>query len=166
MDLLVRGASFPSDRKTHTALPIFPTRSFCYRRIGPALTWLVYECILDRTGAEGAVRRPQRSPKAESSVAGQARVNRLPSRTLHLIPALQAARSDNYAGVGDVRSIGVSGAGLCALSKAYLSASERKCGPRDNRNRFSRLHSISRSLTQVARCYLARHKSSNRPESA
>jgi hypothetical protein len=28
MDLLVRGASFPSDRKTHTALPIFPTRSF------------------------------------------------------------------------------------------------------------------------------------------
>jgi hypothetical protein len=86
---------------------------------------------------------------------------------------LQTAGRHNNAGVRDVRSIGgnpvpdawttVCLRGDCAvidkqhrqddceLPNAYGPASERECGPYAIRNRLLLLHTISRSLTQIAR---------------
>jgi hypothetical protein len=85
---------------------------------------------------------------------------------------LQTARRYNKAGIRDVRSIGrdrVLGAwttvrpcGDCAETNRqgqqdYCElASERKRGPYNNTTRFPPSHSISRSLTKIARWYLAR----------
>jgi hypothetical protein len=60
---------------------------------------------VERTGADGAGRYRQLSPKTESSVAGQARSAAVSHAELDTFLALQAARRHNYAGVGDVRSI-------------------------------------------------------------
>jgi hypothetical protein len=71
MDLLVRGASFLLIEDSHAFADIPSPVTFGCRRTDPALTWPAYEYILERTCAEGTVRRPQRSPQKTASASGE-----------------------------------------------------------------------------------------------
>jgi hypothetical protein len=104
--------------------------------------------------------------------------NRSLSRALKLTP-FSICRY-NKAGIRDVRSIGadfvlsawtaVRPCSDCAETNKQdqqdycVLASERKCGPCNNRTRFCPSHSISRRLTKIARWDLASAQNQNRRE--